>query len=658
VAAVLALPDTFDGYLEAIGKKQRHEVRRKRRRYEETVGELHYESHHADGYAFDEFVRLHRRSTGSKGRFMTPEHEEFFRCLITTPGWRLDILRIPGSERAAACLFVFVDETGMYLYNSAYDPDLAEASPGRGHPGCGHRAGDHRAASPLRLPQGRRDLQVPARRHRTTPLPGDGVIVIRRVAYLSMHTSPLLQPGFGDAGGMNVYIDELSRTMAQRGVEVDVFTRRDDPSLAKVVEVGPGYRVHHVDAGPAKPLPVARLARHVRQYADGVVASVRDESTKPDIIHSHYWLSGWAGLIVKRCLEVPLANSFHTLGRVKDLTRRHDEPPESLLRIAAEHEVIEGSDCVVASTPLEAEDLMDHYGADPPACALRHPASTTPSSAPAIESEARRRLGLGEGPLLLFVGRIQPLKGVDVAVDTLAAVRSTLPDTHMVIIGGPSGPAGADEYAAIVDRIERLGLTDAVTMVAPVPHVDLAVHYRAADALVLPSRSESFGLVAAEAQACGLPVVATRVGGLVHVVSHERSGLLVDGWDPADHAEAVLSIIVRPDGPSPVLPGGNRVVGAVLVGQPPPTGSSSSTRVRSNVPARDTLVALIDAWVADPDGDVVYAEEVEGRWATRLRQECREATTIWWDVGSAPSPPRRMCFRPPPITTPRSTGCA
>ncbi len=130
VAAVLALPASYEGYLEAIGKKQRHEVRRKRRRYEETVGELHYESHHTAGYAFDEFVRLHRRSTGSKGRFMTPEHEEFFRCLITTPGWRLDILRIPGSERAAACLFAFVDDTGMYLYNSAYDPDLAEASPG------------------------------------------------------------------------------------------------------------------------------------------------------------------------------------------------------------------------------------------------------------------------------------------------------------------------------------------------------------------------------------------------------------------------------------------------------------------------------------------------------------------------------------------------
>jgi CelD/BcsL family acetyltransferase involved in cellulose biosynthesis len=130
VAAVLALPATYEGYLEAIGKKQRHEVRRKRRRYEEHVGGLHYESHHAEGYAFDEFVRLHRRSVGAKGRFMTAEHEEFFRTLIATPGWRLDILRIPETECAAACLFVFVDDTGMYLYNSAYDPDLAEASPG------------------------------------------------------------------------------------------------------------------------------------------------------------------------------------------------------------------------------------------------------------------------------------------------------------------------------------------------------------------------------------------------------------------------------------------------------------------------------------------------------------------------------------------------
>jgi D-inositol-3-phosphate glycosyltransferase len=370
--------------------------------------------------------------------------------------------------------------------------------------------------------------------------------MIHRVAYLSMHTSPLLQPGFGDAGGMNVYIDELSRTMAERGVEVDVFTRCDDPGLDRVVSVGPGYRVHHVLAGPTRRLPISKLARHVREYADGVITTLREESSKPDIIHSHYWLSGWAGLIVKRSLEVPLANSFHTLGRVKDLTRRHDEPPESLLRIAAEHEVIEGSDCVVAATPFEAEDLLDHYGADPTRLCTSPPGVDHGVFHPGDRSAARRRLGRDERPTVLFVGRIQPLKGVDVAVDTLARVRQELPEARLVIIGGASGPSGESEVAAVRRRIDELGLSDSVTMLPPVPHADLADHYRAADVLALPSRSESFGLVAAEAQACGLPVVATKVGGLVHVVADGRSGRLVEGWDPADHAAGILEIIGNP----------------------------------------------------------------------------------------------------------------
>ncbi len=368
--------------------------------------------------------------------------------------------------------------------------------------------------------------------------------MISRVAYLSMHTSPLLQPGVGDAGGMNVYIDELSRTMAQRGVEVDVFTRRHDAGLDDTIEVGPGYRVHHIDAGPAHPVPIKRLARYVRDYAEGVITRLEDDSTKPDIVHSHYWLSGWAGLMVKRQLEVPLANSFHTLGRVKDLTRRHDEPPESLLRIAAEHEVIEGSDCVVASTPLEAEDLMDHYGADPTRLCTSPPGVDHSVFRPGDRAEARRQLGLTDEPTILFVGRIQPLKGVDVAVDALSLIRREVSDVRLVIVGGPSGPAGLDEVEALRRRIEGLGISEAVDMRAPVPHAELVQHYRAADVLVLPSRSESFGLVAAEAQACGLPVVAAAVGGLTHVVSHGRSGLLVDGWAPEDHAEALRSVLV------------------------------------------------------------------------------------------------------------------
>lgn len=356
--------------------------------------------------------------------------------------------------------------------------------------------------------------------------------MIDRVAYLSMHASPLQQPGSGDAGGMNVYIDGLSRTMAGRGVEVDVFVRSYAPDLADTVDVDGAYRVHHVTAGPAGHLPISRLARHVRSFARGVAERF---DVLPDIVHSHYWLSGWAGLLIKRELGVPHANSFHTLGRIKDLTKRADEAPESLLRIATEHEVIEESDCVVASTPSEAQDLMEHYGADPGRICTSPPGVDREVFSPGDRSAARRRLGLEDGPIALFVGRIQPLKGVDVALEAVAM----LPDLRLVVVGGPSGAGGEEELHRLEERAANLP----VEFVDPVPHDVLVDYYRAADVLLLPSRSESFGLVAAEAQACGIPVVAARTGGLGDVVSHEVSGLLVDGWDPADYAVALQKVI-------------------------------------------------------------------------------------------------------------------
>ncbi len=366
--------------------------------------------------------------------------------------------------------------------------------------------------------------------------------MISRVAYLSMHTSPLLQPGQGDAGGMNVYIDELARTMSERGVAVEVFTRRDAEDQADVVVVGDGaYRVHHVEAGPVRPMEISRMARFVREFGEGVMARFGD--APPDIVHSHYWLSGWAGLEIKRRTGIPLANSFHTLGRVKDLTKRHDEAPESLLRIAAEYEVIEASDCVVASTPLEAEDLMDHYGADPARLCTSPPGVDHRVFAPGDQAEARRALGLGDGPLVLFVGRIQPLKGIDVAVAAFSRVVERLPEAGLIVVGGPSGPSGLSELKRLRAAVAERGLDGSVEFRRPLPHSDLADLYRAADLLTLPSRSESFGLVAAEAQACGLPVVAAKVGGLPHVVSHGESGLLVEGWEPADHAEAMLNVL-------------------------------------------------------------------------------------------------------------------
>ena len=369
--------------------------------------------------------------------------------------------------------------------------------------------------------------------------------MINRVAYLSMHTSPLLQPGTGDAGGMNVYIDQLSRTMTTRGVEVDVFTRRTDHDQPEIVDVIPGYRVIHVDAGPAHNLATSSLPRYVRTYARAVETRLRRDP--PQILHSHYWLSGWAGLLVKRALRIPLANSFHTLGRVKNDNKRQDDAPESLLRIAAEHEVIEGSDCVMASTPAEATELLEHYGADPNRLCTSPPGVDHRVFRPGSRRSARLRLGLGPGPVVLFVGRIQPLKGVDVLLDAFARIEAIHPDATLLIVGGPSGPRGQQELTALRQRAIGLGVIGRVKFYGPVPHGLLADFYRAADVAVVPSRAESFGLVAAEAQACGTPVVAANVGGLVYVVDDGVTGVLVDGWDPADYADALDRLLADDD---------------------------------------------------------------------------------------------------------------
>lgn len=366
--------------------------------------------------------------------------------------------------------------------------------------------------------------------------------MIRRMAYLSMHTSPLVQPGVGDAGGMNVYVDQLARAMASRGVAVEVFTRRHDPQLPERVTVVPGYTVHHVDVGPARPLPTERLVHYVRRFAQEVLTKLR-HLPPVDVVHTHYWLSGWAGLIVKAQLGIPMANSFHTLGRIKNLTRRGDDPPESLLRIAAEQEVIAASDCVVASSPVEADELLSHYGADPGALCVSPPGVDHSRFYPDSQDEARERLGLdlGPGPLVAFVGRVQALKGVDVVMGAFERVVEELPDATLLVVGGPSGPHGEREMKMLRARAARM--PGRVVFMDPAPHHILADVYRAADVVHIPSRSESFGLVAVEAQACGTPVVASGVGGLIFCIDDGASGILVDGWDPAHHAEAILGIL-------------------------------------------------------------------------------------------------------------------
>jgi D-inositol-3-phosphate glycosyltransferase len=368
--------------------------------------------------------------------------------------------------------------------------------------------------------------------------------LIERVAFLTIHTSPLAAPGTGDAGGMNVYVNELAATLAGRGVQVDVFTR--DPRPGEI-EVAPGYRVIELPEPPAGGPGDESLAEAVGDFAEGVARWAVRHRAAYDVLHSHYWLSGWAGLLLHEVLRVPLAISFHTLGRVKDATRRPDQAPASLLRLAAESEVIARAGCVIASTQAEAAQLIEHYAARPERLCVSPPGVDHRVFCPGDRRAARESLGLPvEGGLVLFAGRIQPLKGPDVALAAFALVAVRLPDCRLLVAGGPSGPQGAEEMAFLRAGAVAAGLEERVLLRGPLPHHALAAAYRAADVVVVPSRSESFGLVAAEAQACGIPVVASAVGGLEHVVADGESGLLVSGWEPADYAAALGRVLTDP----------------------------------------------------------------------------------------------------------------
>jgi D-inositol-3-phosphate glycosyltransferase len=371
--------------------------------------------------------------------------------------------------------------------------------------------------------------------------------MISAVAYIAMHTSPLMQPGEGDAGGMNVYLDQLSRTMADRGIDITVFTRRRDATIPMVTEVQERYRVVQIEAGPVAPIPIPAMRAYAGDFADGVERWVHSEGILPDIVHSHYWLSGRCGVRLKDSLGIPLVNSFHTLGKVKDAARTDSESPSSTDRLITEQEVIARSDCVIASTPYEFDDLLEHYGASPERLCVSPPGVDHDIFRPGDKEQARQRLGFGEEQIVMFAGRVQAHKGTDVAVQALAHLteRDTGESAHTVlhIIGGSSGQEGDEELVRCHDTIVRNGLEGRVRFFDPLPHHQLADHYRAADVLIVPSRSESFGLVAAEAQACGTPVVASNTGGLPYVVSASESGLLVDDHDPRAFAVAVAAIL-------------------------------------------------------------------------------------------------------------------
>jgi D-inositol-3-phosphate glycosyltransferase len=344
---------------------------------------------------------------------------------------------------------------------------------------------------------------------------------------------------------MNVYLRELGRAMAEHGIDVVVFTRRSDLLTPDVVEVVPGFKVVHIEAGPTEPVPMRELPGLVGEFAEGTLAWIDQNGQEFDLIHSHYWLSGWAGVLLKEKLNLPLANSFHTLGRIKDLTRRADQAPEGAMRTLTEEEVIARSDCVVASTPYEFDDLMEHYAADPARLCTSPPGIRHELFKPGDKEGARRWTGLDPGPTVLFVGRIQPLKGVDTAIRALSLMATA--SARFVVVGGPSGTDGPAEVQRLADLATDLGVAARVHFIPPLPREQLAAFYQAADVVVMPSRSETFGLVAAEAQSCGTPVVAAAVGGLPYIIEDGVSGLLVHGHDPQDYADALDRVLSDPE---------------------------------------------------------------------------------------------------------------
>ena len=360
---------------------------------------------------------------------------------------------------------------------------------------------------------------------------------VTRLAMLSLHTSPLVQPGGGDAGGMNVYVRELVAALAHGGADTTVYVRRWRDDLPKRLAVEPGFEVVHIDAGDPN-LSKEQLPGIVDEFADGVRAHLAIDPA--DVLHANYWLSGVVGHRLKHELDLPMVSTFHTLARVKAETG--DSEPQN--RIDAESDVIACSDIITANSVVELHELVRHYGADPSRIEIVPPGVDHAFFSPGSRRGARQALGLGDEPVLLFVGRIQPLKGVDVAVEALSRLRD--PRARMLIVGGSSGTEGDNHAAEVRDLITDRGLDNRITMVPPQPHHVLSTYYRAADVTIVPSRSESFGLVALESAACGTPVVASDVGGLRTLVDHGRTGLRVPGRDPDDFAEAVERIIGDP----------------------------------------------------------------------------------------------------------------
>ena len=369
-----------------------------------------------------------------------------------------------------------------------------------------------------------------------------------RIATLMVHSSPLDQPGIGDAGGMNIYVLESAQRMAAMGVSVDIFTRRTDSAQPDIVEISPGVRVRHFDCGHGT-LTKEQLPIHISGLSQEFSRIMRTENY--DVIHSHYWLSGKVAMPAAKELGIPLVHTMHTMARVKNLNLAEGESPEPMIRVQGETQVVAAANALIANTDAEGASLVSLYDACPDTVHVVSPGVDLYTFTPGeSRSTARDQIGQPQDALVVsFVGRIQPHKGPEVLIRaTSELVKHTPLLRHKLIVNIVGGASGANTEE--VDRLKELttwlAIDDVVRFSPPIPREDLPKWYRAADLIVVPSYSESFGLVALEAQACGTPVVATAVGGLRTAVADGISGVLVDGHDPKAWSSVISRLLQEP----------------------------------------------------------------------------------------------------------------
>ena len=370
---------------------------------------------------------------------------------------------------------------------------------------------------------------------------------LNQIALLSVHTSPLDQPGVGDAGGLNVYVVETAKRLAQQNIGVDIFTRRTSSSVKNESVLFDGVKVKQITAGPFEGLTKQSLPSQLCALSAGVL---REEALQKEgyyqLIHSHYWLSGQVGWVASERWNVPLVHSMHTMAKVKNSSLAIDDSPEPTEREIGEQQVVDAANQLVANTESEAQDLIHLYGADTNNVSVVNPGVDLDLFSPGDQLIARKELGIPQDAIVFtFVGRVQPLKAPDVLIKAAHQFINNHPNlknkVRVVICGGLSG-SGLNRPESLVSLVKELDLLENVIFLAPSSREKLTSVYRASTLVAVPSYSESFGLVAMEAQACGVPVIATNVGGLKTTVADNESGLLVNGHDPRTWAQVLAQL--------------------------------------------------------------------------------------------------------------------